>query len=319
MAALSDLSLGAEAMTDTSLNHQINAINSALRSYRYDQITGAKLRELILRVVPGFDIREAVEMPIGPALSTFANKYLSDGICQAGFRGQDILFEISGRKSSQSESLRLMTDPRLWKTFASFRSEFQISLDDDTKMVVERKGDSLTPPAKVIRSVERSELDAIQQQFRESLEDDDLTRLDAVVDGATNYGTWIKRLTELGGDLARQWSSFRISRMKELFEARLQDIGVIESERELLISQLGESQTSGYLQRRSNLRKQRIAAEMRPQRSISESDADGSLEKSSVELARQIAKAAIDEMNYSALRELKVPLGAVLDAKFRVE
>jgi hypothetical protein len=301
-------------MSDQSIQSDVGLISRAIDMFPGDEISGARLNQLIRAANPGFDVRAAVGMPVGQgALSKFVDKFLSSTLERSGRTGADVLYR---RKNAHSAILSPEEPERLWKTFASPASDKQLVLDRSSyRLRVQPR----TLPPKVtdtpIGSVNYSELRQITEEFLSKLSDGEREKIGDVSSDSMPYYDWVMMLRKVDPALNARWSVFRRDRIRSIFQSRLANLGLPRYAELALCAQLDTSQRQEYLHRVSETKK---TTTQPPRDQVvkppHKSQSLNHVPDDSLVLARSAAKATIDSMNLCELRSLQLPVGAMIDA-----
>ena len=289
-------------------------IRNALLAYGSPDISGAKLHDLISRTVPSLNIREAVGIPSGPgALSAFVAKYLSQTLTLSGNFGGDLKYSITGHPIS-SESL---PNPSLWRTFVSPGSIDRVIVDAVTgQLSVRLRGSMVAQHEFVVETCSVDELRTTMETFVSQFNLEQQASFSAALPAEYSYPQWLKCLQGLDSRKLEQWSQFRRDGILELFAHRID--GILESPKLKAACIASMRSSCGAISKsapRPNMKPQATASirsAAPPQARLKAFG--GTVSQSKISLARELAQNVVMSMSIEQLRELRVPLGAIIDA-----
>jgi hypothetical protein len=218
-------------------------------------------------------------------------------ITEAGRAGMDIQYSLrvtqarlvaegkSGSADSISESAldQLTRDPRAWKTFTSPDSPFRLYLTDRGVLRSMHSSSKPLPEWREIQRISPESLLQIGKDFTADLDEIQKSVLNPTFHEPKWWFPFFDRLPSLG--LKYKWVEFRRKRIREEFQARIGEIGVLP---------LAQAQ-----------------AEALPLLAL---PAVASTEARSEFLIRKIAADVVQRMTDSELRNLNLPLGYVMDS-----
>lgn len=289
-------------------------IRNALLAYGAPDISGAKLHDLMIRTVPSLNIREAVGIPSGPgALSAFVAKYLSQTVTLSGNFGGDLKYSITGHPRS-SESL---PNPSLWRTFVSPGSTDSVIVDAVSgQLSVRPRGSMVAQHEYAVETCSVDELRTIMETFVSQFDSEEQTSFNAALPAEPSYPQWLKCLQGLDSRKLEQWSQFRKDGILELFAHRID--GILESPKlkaACIASMSASCGANSQSVPRPNVKPQvnaNIRSVGQPQTRLKAFG--GTVSQSKVSLTRELAQNVVMSMSIEQLRELRVPLGAIIDA-----
>ena len=228
-------------------------------------------------------------------LRDFIKKQIPE-VSERGQVGMDVLygvrvqqaemFEVASSEPTPASDLRaplgqLLTNPRIWKTFASPESPYRLFISSSGTIRVIRPGESPDTAGHEVPPISAETLLAIAKDFVSGLPQ---TQQEILLRTMTELKWWVpyfELISTLG--LRMRWVSFRRRRIVEEFERALSKV----------TSQLTPTVLSVQPQE-PNLG------------SIAPSQSDSNI--------RRVAAFAVQRMSDAELRALNLPLGHVLDA-----
>lgn len=299
-------STGADTLSDIDITTELGAIRSSLLDWPEATITGGKLNGLIREAAPGLDMRAAVGMPKGPgALSAFVLGHLSEDLDKVSYSGMDVVYRIKGRTVTDIPD---NISAQVWRTFVSPSSSKRLVLERSAPLLVARDAPPSPDDAEIeIAKVRSDEHDSIRRAFSEAL---DPPAADALKRGAGNtdadFDTWIAALRRVLPGSVRAWGQFRRRKLAELFQSRIDGLGLEPTSRSSVLEQVAAAEHAYYVKDTSKA----DAGESPPSHVRTAPTTNDALGR-----ARQLAHAAIDQMTLEELRATRLPLGVVLDAE----
>ncbi|MBA1279935.1 hypothetical protein [Stutzerimonas stutzeri] len=223
----------------------VDLIRASLSKRTSGTITGALLGELIRRITPGLDLKKLY--PTGQkVLSRFIKDYCSEFLVYKEAKGGDLLYSIISDANEGAGSQVFVDEVPasvnydLWLTFARPNSAPNIFVDvENTRLLIST---SAHMPRGLLRiqSVTPIEMVSIRRAFIETLDPEEYELPVYSTEG--KYSNWLESVRNCGGKLFNQWSHFRITRLHELFNSRLESLGVEEERRLTLCNLLKQSQ-----------------------------------------------------------------------------
>ena len=289
-------------MNDLPVDNSINRILESLKSRPEPYITGALLGELIRDIAPELNIRQLVNIPTGPgALTRFIERHLSSNLKKAGRAGSDLLYRISADNEEETHS-----SYDVWQSFARPGSDQIISLD------VSEGLEKATVSVKQFLSVNHLKIEHATHAELDRIRADFTTDFNAAVidpskhiDARQPYTEWSKKIKAISPEQYKNWSTYRIEKIVDLFRSRLASFNVPPERIRELEEELKKSQRS--------IRNQRAELRGVGEKSTTQPMAAGYVDPS-IEGFRTALIETIKTMSSSELRELKVPAGAFFDA-----
>lgn len=292
-------------MSNIDITTELGAIRSALRDWPESTITGGQLNRLIRDAAPALDMRAAVGMPKGPgALSAFVLGHLSEDLDKVSFSGMDVVYRIKGRTVTDIPN---NISAQVWRTFVSPSSPKRLVLERSAPLLVARDAPPIADDAEVeIAKVQSDEHDSVRRAFSEAL---DPPAADALKQGGGNtdadFDTWIAALRRVLPGSVRAWGQFRRRKLAELFQSRIDELGLEPASRLSVLEQVTSAEHAFYAKDSSKA----DAGKSPPSHVRTAPPTNDALGR-----ARELAHAAIDQMTLEELRATKLPLGVMLDA-----
>jgi hypothetical protein len=212
------------------------------------------------------------------------------------------------------------TEPNLWAVFASPGLLQQIILDRTTGRIFSQpQGIPVSDQQIAIPPVDREEFRGIAENFLNIVPADVKEDLRSILDRPEFiYQNWISLLREKYPSHHHRWGLHRVQAIIDLFRKRLQATGIPQDQAEATVGRLVADQSATFKERllaRSRLAWQDASAPIpswqeppRPRRppGVDKQEGPGDL--------RAVIKLAIDELSLTELRQLRIPLGAIIDA-----
>lgn len=267
------------------------------------------IRDLVAAAgqVPGSRLSAALkERASGWAPADFGVRSLREfvavhvpGVRVVGRSGMDVLYGLAGSEPTPSPSLNvdqtLYSEPDFWRIWVSPNSPFALVVNrSGDEITAVRRGDSSAPAGHVFLDppgidVHRS----VASDFLETTEDDLKTRLAAALEKSTD-GWWQAWLRELRGSAhLGNWNMFR----RSAFEDRLRE--------RLRAAELGNREIEHVI---TAIRDRHLAVALRRRRTSPAVQAVGD-----VDVLRRVVIDAVQRMSNTELRDLRLPIGIVLD------
>ncbi len=302
----------------------LGAIRAALLRVAGHQQSGAQLRALIDYTCPGLDLRAAAGVPTGPgALTAFLRTHFSDIVHPIGKRGGDNLFLIGPPTGSPIVPTVAGNFPAavtfrpvsLWTAFASPALGYEVVFDRvDGSLSVQAKGGMLSSQQVRLAPISAQEFRTIATQFvgsAPSVIQDELRKI--LEEGDRFYQIWISALKTKDPATYHRWGLFRVQEIVALFRARLANAAVPPEDLEKAVQALVADQAAAYSAR---ARAVRGAIEPLEQSGTQRTLTPVALEPQAADIkdVRAFAALAINSMSLTEIRQLSVPLGAIIDA-----
>lgn len=216
------------------------------------------------------------------------------GVSQVGLKGLDPLYGVDNPAAQEQAAAGTQAPEtsELWRVWASPNSPYalDVSADDGTLSAVERSAQP-APGAARLMPPDESDHRAIAKAFLSLQLPSAAAELEPVISGSAQWWQqWMKEVKKR--DLSGTWGQFRFVRLLSHFQEQVATSTANEAARDKAVLQL-----------RSTVKTH--------QPSSHDSSAGGA---ASLTELRQVAMLSIEAMDERQLRELKLPLGAVMDA-----
>ncbi|NTG08835.1 hypothetical protein [Rhizobium rhizogenes] len=291
-------------MQNVDTNIDLSILKSALERWRDSTITGGQVAALMRSVVPDLDVRAVIDRPKGKgALSEFIQNFLSDALERVGHQGADVLYQI---KSSETPTAPAPASPEIWRTFVSPNSPRFLVLKPSIGHLSSRSTPALPAEGEIeVQKATPEEHDGIRADFTAGLPPKDAAALKEHVSDDSDFDSWISALKSHFHEATSQWGHYRRKRLAELLTSRIHSLQLGEPTRQTILEQVKSSELAAYEASKSRVRPEKHAGKQ-SQRRLEAVD--------TASRARQLAHAAVDHLTYEELRELRLPLGAMLDA-----
>lgn len=287
-----------------NLDAMLADVREALAAFEGQAISGANIHRLITDAAPTLDIRSVVEMPSGPgALTKFIETYLSDIVKRIGKKGDDILYGIGEGVVPPAQ----VHDTSVWKAFVSPNAVNHLCLrPSDLKLIAVETPELDDGETHQIPKATEDEHNAILQGFLDGLPDSQRVLLEPEDANQFSYDKFVQALRANG--LMKLWGRFRRDAFKKLLIERLECLPINKDAIPGIANQLMSSQKALHQQD-----DKKPTSQINPTNNM-KSTALARRDEGNAELARSLAKSAIDQMSYDEIRGIQLPLGAVLDA-----
>lgn len=289
-------------MQNHELETEVRAINAALENHPTPTIAGGQIATLIRSSAPELDVRAAVGINKGSgATSEFIRRYLADTLDRVGAQGADVLYQIKGRKI---EGFPAEVSPEIWRTFVSPNSPRHLVYSPTADRLLSRDTPASTDDGELeVVKATPSEHDGIRAGFTATLPESTAATLKEHVGRDADFQRWIVALKTHLPEVVSQWGHYRRKRLAELLTARVHDLRLKEPSQQGILGQIKSSEIAAFeVHKGSRGGVEQASRQPEPQPA------------NTTARARQLAHAAIDQLSYEELRELRIPLGAMLDA-----
>ena len=266
--------------------------------------TGAQLHRIIKDAAPELDIRSVVGIPAGPgALTKFIDEYFGDLLERIGHKGGDVVYGIGEGVQPPGEN----ADPSIWKAFVSPNAVNVLCLDMEREELRVLEAGEITEQNTdgVLSKVTSDEHRTVLDGFLTEISTEQREAIEAALAEDSSYNSLLEAMRSVGK--SRQWGEHRRDAFVGFLKERLKQKDVSEESIGKLVSQFLGSQSALHkakdeapqLQASSGQRFSRVSGRKAPQ------DLDST---------RALVRSAIDNMSQTELRDLRIPLGAILDA-----
>ena len=300
----------------------IEIIKKALHDRSDKKISGALLGELILRVAPpDFRVRDVMGIRVGAgALVKFIQNYLPDTLRQIGLKGNDILYEIYEPYTESLNSSTFVTPnhlefkdvytPEIWNIFVRSNSSNIVAYDVNLKQlrICNRSDDFENNSTIKIASITVEEFNDIREEFMRTMHESAKKYLQHILNDESIYTEWVEKLRHSHELEYKRWMEFRREKIKYIFSLRLEKLNLLKEQHSILMDFLIKSQK---IQNQNNIKNNTAKKNII-------SNAYSINNEKNVTLNELFLRNAIIEvvakMDITALRELNLPVGLVIDA-----
>lgn len=154
-------------------------------------------------------------------------------VCEAGMHGLDVLFKLQTPKTASSlgsgivclEVASGIDDPAVWRTFSSPSGLYRLFGNADGRLLVVGPRDLIpTSPWRHIPSCSIANHNTIATSWISQLSEHGDYLRGALLSGCGPTSQFLVAVREK--DLAGEWNQFRTTRIRELFESALRDLGI---------------------------------------------------------------------------------------------
>jgi hypothetical protein len=310
--------------SDTSQS-PVDAIRNALLNITGSQRTGTQLRALIDTVCPGLDLRAAAGVPAGPgALTKFLYTHFADILHAVGKSGGDSIYSVGAPGAGANSVTRSNGGGRatnLWAVFASPGLRQQLVFDRETgRSFAHPRGAPITDNQIAIAPVTDDEFRVMAEKFAETAPPNVKQELQEILNQPDFvYQNWISVLRSKYPSHHHRWGLYRVQAIIDLFRHRLAEAGVPQDLLEPTVERLIEAQSAAYNERllsrtRSALYAGSATGERQEARTPPQVVTLPVAERSTSIDPRSLAILAIKNMSATEIRQLAIPLGAIIDA-----
>jgi hypothetical protein len=311
-------------LSDADLS-TLDLIRNKLLSIVGSHRTGAQLRSLIDITCPGFDLRAAAGMPTGSgALTKFLGTHFADVVHAVGKSGGDTIYSIGGSSAgpaSVTGANGIGGATNLWAVFASPGLRQQLVFDRATgRSFAHPQGTSISEEQIAIAPITHDEFRVMAENFIETVPTDLKQELQKILaQPEFIYDNWISTLREKYPSHHHRWGLYRVQAIIDLFRQRLTDSGIPLDQLEATVSKLAEAQSATYKERlfartRAALYGGTAIWERQEARTPPQALASSVAESKASIDPRSLAVLAINNMSTTEIRQLAIPLGAIIDA-----
>lgn len=292
-------------MHSQDITTELQAFRAALERRPEPTITGGQIAAIVRMVAPDLDVRAIVGRPKGKgALSKFIETFLPDALEPMGNQGADVLYLIKGRDAPASQG---HSSPEIWRTFVSPNSSRSLVLIASSGRLVSRNTHAVDSADEIeIQRATLKEHDEIRAEFMQSLSGPEVSILRDKIPETADFTSWIEALKAHVPEATGRWGQFRRQKLSELFRARVDALQLSASVRQNVLEQIKLSELSVYEAQKSGRSSTDQPHGKKQQHMATSVDATAR--------ARLVAHAAINQLTYEELRELRFPLGAMLDS-----
>ena len=255
-------------------------------------VSGTTLAERVRARHPGIGITDLGSK----SLRDFIAHHVS-GVRVVGRAGMDVVYGLDDGPPQSPRGTEL-PKPDLWRIWVSPNSPQSLVLDPETRRLYSGpKRDNPPTGAVMVNSPNKTEHRAIAERFLPSLPAGLRLELSGVLTSQVDgwWQEWVSRLR--GSEYLATWNAFRRQELEDLLRQRLQSVGMPPPEIEVALSQVHESHSVAR-------KKAEPVAEARPSQ----------LDLCALKDLRRLVMIAVSRMSQGELRELRLPLGLVLDS-----
>lgn len=285
---------------------------------------GAQLGALVKREVPGVDFKAH------GGLREFCQKYLNRFITWNGKKGTNGSDDLYAVVSDTENALTPDADwapvagppnEHAWLTFASTAPHRRLAFSTSSgELVVSKQGfEGAVPDAFVeVASVNEKELRQVVEAFLPQVPASEKPLFEDALAIPTNYyAKWLAALRASSDNkLPSKWTNHRISSLLSVFKSRLMELGANDARADELLQELRDSQeVANSVRKRASSLVSNSANRPMQMASALPISVDARPEDES--LLRLVVQDAVQAMAVDQLRELKLPVGLVLDAIYR--
>jgi len=292
-------------------SHETGQIRAMLQTYGPSEISGAKLHDLIRRATPNLNIREAVGILVGPgALSTFVSKYLSDILAVAGSAGGDVKYTIAGVSATPyAPSPQSATSSQVWRAFVSPGSSDLVVVNAESgALSLAAHGVSVSAPKFVIEPCSAAELQGFMAAYIETLDQESQNNFRTSLPPAYSYASWLKCLSSIGGEHFSKWLQFRKEEVLRVFVERVE--GRVPAE---LVNTCVAVMRRSYQEKNAAVTSSAVTTKSGGMVNVGPKPGVLQVPAAKVTMTRDLAQKAIASMSIEQLRELRIPLGVMVD------
>jgi hypothetical protein len=302
------------AESEDTLSNNIRVLRAALLTLSGTRQTGSQLRAIFDVVCPGFDLRAAAGVPVGSgALTKLIQTHFADLLHPIGKNGGDNVFQV-GTPQLDSVKADAAHPTNFWTLFANPGLGWELVFDKISKSLsVVAKGSQLQAHQNRITPISAEDFRAIAERFIDDVPTEARDELQKVLAGKSFlYQNWISTLKGIDPSQYHRWGLFRVKAITDLFRNRLLSTDVPDEQVETAYQALVAHQKTAYEER---IQVMRGGIERRDGPSTqSAHHLLISAASAVVSDARSIAINALNYMTIDEIRQLKVPLGAVIDS-----
>jgi hypothetical protein len=270
-----------------------------------------------------------VGVPVGPgALTKFLSANFSDIVHQVGKHGGDKLYwigEAAGAAVRASDigigALGSEGAANLWAVFASPGLRQQMVFDRNTaRFSVRPLTEAISETEVAIPPVTPEEFRVMAREFADSAPLDLKQELDNILERPEFiYQNWIDVLREKYPSQYHRWGLFRVQAITDLFRDRLTEAAIPGDQLEDTATRLAEAQSAAYKERlfartRSVLYSEPGSWERSELRVAQEDRVSPTAKTAALMDPRSLAILAINNMSATEIRQLAIPIGALIDA-----
>lgn len=284
--------------TPDQIDAAVSLLRASLESRTEKRITGALFGELVRKTTPELDIH-SMGLPTKATFSRFIEKFFEGVLFRSQRQGADWLYTIGRPSTDPIEE----PDYDLWRAFVRPNSKVSVGLVEPSNTLILVDREESRPETKLIPSVNQEELSGIMAAFV----DEETSRGNAnLPDVHQAYPLWTMDLRERDKVAYRRWTEFRIQRLQLIFSQRLDEAGLEVTRRNHLLELMEQSRNARPAKVTAKPAQYTVVSRVPAQITQGRATADPEL--------RDLVIRAVMSLSTSELRELKLPVGAMVDA-----
>lgn len=297
----------------TPLSDHDHAALDSMREVLRDKLTGCGSEILGAQLAPmineSFDPKSGVTYKrYEEKLGDFVSNHLSDFLVKTDKRsGADVQYAV--KLSADAMPSGALENEGIWRAFVAIHSPVAVAWQSNTRKLILVNRDASAQDLTLIASTSLEEHARLAAEFCDSDFIAGNGNADQLKKIAQNYSDsvypdWMTAVKAAGKSSLRDWTEFRRDKLRALFKERLQKIKLSGEDSQLAIGQLERD-----AKRHADVR--RKAQTPTDLDSVKASRPESNRRLISL---RELAVLLVGQMDNANLRELRVPLGAVLDA-----
>ncbi|MDR6154745.1 hypothetical protein QF021_002834 [Acidovorax delafieldii] len=279
------------------LDELVEQVRKSLLALQEARVVGAKLASIVNKVLPeGQTFRHLLPEGVNRETASFRD-FVEHRLAQVvkptdDRRGIDILYEILG------SGLPVVPEQgELWRAFVAVRPKVDLVLDRNAgSLSVVPHPATESPSRTVVVPVEVAEHKEICEAYLKRLvgQGKNLPQLEEILSDytASSYAKWIKILRAQAPSLYRDWGEFRRKAIVEVFEKRVETLGLGPTQRSQVLARFAKDAPGAE-------RDSAASGDTAPVQSVP----TGSLE----DQVRQRLHAVIDRMTLEQMNALLIP------------
>lgn len=277
----------------------VDILKDKLAAHRGQHITGSVVGEILIKQA---NLRlKNLSSPTKITLSRFIELYLADTLVKTGPQGGDVLYFVG----KPGETVPALPEYRYWIAFAKADEPNQLAVreNDQELIIVDPLEDLLG--ARLIPKITLSDLEEIKLEF---IDHEIANGLNWFPDKGLAYPYWVAKMKAIENDRVKVWGNFRIDSLKKLFTKHLDQMGIVKIQKEILTRFLFQSQASKPKKTFGN------PGIENPDNSISHAKIYSRQTHPAEFNLRNAIAGVMQNMSIEELRELKLPVGLLMDA-----
>lgn len=259
------------------------------------QVLGAKLGFAITRAFPEVNLKAQYG-----GLRPFLERYCSQHVTWTGKRGLDDCYAPASA-SPESTPRPARDDTNLWQAFTNPEAAVGIAVNPTAGTVVVADPKELAPGFLVLAKMTREDHRKIASEFLPQIDSENRAQFQSSLSSGSFWPQWTSLIasTQLGR-YRGQWLAFRFQRICDILRERLNQIGIQEPRTTFFLDLIKDS-------------KRKTSISSTPSR-IGKPLSQSQDHAEAISILRHLAHAAIDGMPEEELRQLRIPLGAIIDS-----